>query len=100
MGRNPRRSARKLPRDGDKVVGVEVLGVHPSALGEERMIGRTADGHSVRKLQLAQLSAPTWPDTPRLEGTVLGEHQVAVADLGDRLVAGGGPLDQRACPPT
>src|SRR5262249_13756769 len=95
MVRHARRSARELPSHGNEVEGVQLFGVYPSALGKDRMVGRAADGHSIGELQATQLSTPARPDAERLERTILGDDQVTVVDLSDRLAAAVGHLDQR-----
>src|SRR6267378_3786272 len=72
-----------------------ILGIDPSALREDRMIWSAAKRHPVRESEASDLPAPAGANAYRPEGTILREHEVAVADLGDRLAAAVGHLDQR-----
>src|SRR3972149_11437960 len=75
----------KMARDGPEFVGGQVLGVHPTALGEDWMVRRTAQLHAVGEAEPPDLSDATRPDAEGLEWAVLCQDEVAGAHLGDRL---------------
>src|SRR5262249_5482764 len=90
-----RRAAGQLTGYSDKVVVAEILCVDPTSLGEDRMVRRATNGHAIRKLETPDLSASTRSDTECSEGTILSEHEVAVANRRDRFAAAVGHLDER-----
>jgi len=87
------RPARKLAGDSHEVVDTHLFRVHPSALREDRMVGRAADRHSIGEVESTHWPHPARAHRARPVGAVLGEHQVAGPHLGDGLLATVGHLD-------